>query len=59
MVFVNKPFLGTGNKKPLKKSVFVVTWNDDTLLPPPGSNYIVTEDDIIIAAENGDEFITE
>jgi len=58
MVFVNRPFLGQ-DEHPFKKSVFVVTWNDDVMLPPPGTSYIVTEDDVILAAENGDEFITE
>ncbi len=58
MVFVNRPFLGQ-DEHPFKKSVFVVTWNDDMLTPPPGSDYIVTEDSVIIAAENGDLFTTE
>jgi len=54
----NSPF--TGNyQNPIVESVFIRDWDEDAMIPPPGSDYIVTENDIILAAENGDELITE
>ncbi len=57
-LFNNNVFPDITNN-PLKKSLFIETWDDDAMIPPPGSSYIVTEDMIIIATEAGDEFITE
>lgn len=57
-LFNNNVFPDVTNN-PLKKSLFIETWDDDAITPPPGSKFIVTENLFILSTESGDEFITE